>query len=38
MMPYSVLLDRDGAVAHTWTGALNTEGEEFLAAIAQVSG
>jgi len=38
MMPYSVLLDRDGAVADTWTGSLDTDGDDFLAAIADVSG
>lgn len=38
MMPYAVLLDRDGAVATTWTGSLDTDSEAFLAAIAEVSG
>ncbi len=38
MMPYSVLLDRDGEVARTWTGSLNTESGDFLAAIAEVTG
>ena len=38
MMPYSVLLDRDGAVARSWVGSLDTDSDEFLAAVAEVSG
>ena len=38
MMPYSVLLDRDGGVAASWTGSLNPEGDDFLAAVAGVTG
>ena len=37
-MPFSVLLDRDGEVSKTWIGALDVDDDEFVAAIASVTG
>lgn len=37
MMPYSVLLDRHGAITKTWTGSLDPDGATFQTAIAEVN-
>ncbi len=34
MMPFSVLLDREGVPVRTWSGALDVDHEDFLAAVA----
>lgn len=36
LMPFSVLLDRDGEVSTTWIGALDVDDDEFVEAIASV--
>jgi thiol-disulfide isomerase/thioredoxin len=33
MMPFSVLLDRDGVPVRTWTGAIDVDHDDFLAAV-----
>ncbi len=34
MMPFSVLLDRDGVPVRSWNGAIDVDADDFLAAIA----
>jgi thiol-disulfide isomerase/thioredoxin len=34
MMPFSVLLDRDGVPVRTWSGAIDVDHEDFLDAVA----
>lgn len=37
MMPFSVLLDGDGAVVRTWIGTLDVDGDDFLDALDAVT-
>jgi thiol-disulfide isomerase/thioredoxin len=38
LMPFSVLLDRNGEVADSWVGTVDVDGADFRAAIASVTG